>query len=178
MRGWDMTRCTLSEAQSALVPKSTYIPWMALTATASRKVREDVCFNLQLVLPYTVVTSFDRPNLKYYVLPRSGTSHVDIIRLLLKKNEEHIRNCSKAYTHGANALSSVPFPPTLIYVKSRRDCEEISDAIQKYGGTAFDSIGMCNILFSSMIHVYGCMSDYRCGLLTCGYERCRSRINS
>ena len=135
MRNWDMKKCAPPFDKLAFVPKLTYIPWVALTATASRKVQVDVCSNLKLYLPYTVISSFDRANLKYYVLTRSATTHVDIIRLLLRKYEEVKKQNMKL----ENGIS---FPPTLIYVKSRKDCEEISDAIQKFGGRTFDSIGV------------------------------------
>lgn len=42
-------------------------PVMALTATATRAVRQDIASALGLTDPYTVVASFDRPNLSFAV---------------------------------------------------------------------------------------------------------------
>jgi ATP-dependent DNA helicase RecQ len=47
-------------------------PLLALTATATPKVREDICRNLALSDPVVVVRSFDRPNLSWSV-GRGGT---------------------------------------------------------------------------------------------------------
>ena len=44
-------------------------PTLALTATATPVVREDIVASLALERPFTVVRSFDRPNLSWSVLP-------------------------------------------------------------------------------------------------------------
>jgi ATP-dependent DNA helicase RecQ len=44
-------------------------PTLALTATATPAVRDDVLASLALERPFTVVRSFDRPNLSWSVLP-------------------------------------------------------------------------------------------------------------
>jgi ATP-dependent DNA helicase RecQ len=44
----------------------------AFTATATARVRRDIAAQLQLRSPVELVGSFDRPNLVYRVLPRSG----------------------------------------------------------------------------------------------------------
>ncbi len=52
----------------ALFPK---VPVMALTATATERVREDIVKHLQLRDPEIYVASFNRPNLTYRVVPRA-----------------------------------------------------------------------------------------------------------
>ncbi|MGI8437562.1 MAG: DNA helicase RecQ [Chthoniobacterales bacterium] len=47
-------------------------PVMALTATATARVREDILRQLQLREPRCYVASFDRPNLTYRVVPKSS----------------------------------------------------------------------------------------------------------
>jgi ATP-dependent DNA helicase RecQ len=47
-------------------------PLMALTATATGRVREDIVRQLHLHEPRRYVASFNRPNLLYRVLPKSG----------------------------------------------------------------------------------------------------------
>ncbi|MCF3650384.1 DNA helicase RecQ [Synoicihabitans lomoniglobus] len=48
------------------------VPFMALTATATERVREDIVSHLQLKEPAVFVASFNRPNLTYKVLPKNG----------------------------------------------------------------------------------------------------------
>ncbi len=47
-------------------------PFMALTATATERVREDIVKQLQLREPRCYVASFNRPNLTYRVIPKSA----------------------------------------------------------------------------------------------------------
>ncbi|MEP6811210.1 MAG: DNA helicase RecQ, partial [Chthoniobacterales bacterium] len=47
------------------------VPTMALTATATTRVREDILRQLQLREPKCYVASFDRPNLTYRVVPKA-----------------------------------------------------------------------------------------------------------
>lgn len=47
------------------------VPIMALTATATTRVREDIVKHLQLRSPCCYVASFNRPNLNYAVLPKA-----------------------------------------------------------------------------------------------------------
>src|SRR3954453_7651348 len=48
------------------------VPTMALTATATERVREDILKQLQLREPRCYVASFDRPNLTYRVVPKNA----------------------------------------------------------------------------------------------------------
>ncbi len=52
--------------------KITGVPFMALTATATGRVREDIVSQLQFVDPSVYVASFNRPNLGYRVTPKSA----------------------------------------------------------------------------------------------------------
>ena len=45
---------------------------MALTATATERVRGDILQQLKLRDPHCYVASFDRPNLTYRVVPKSA----------------------------------------------------------------------------------------------------------
>ena len=46
------------------------VPIMALTATATERVRGDILQQLKLRDPQCYVASFDRPNLTYRVVPK------------------------------------------------------------------------------------------------------------
>ena len=48
-----------------------HVPFMALTATATTRVREDIVTHLKLREPKCYVASFNRPNLTYRVIPKS-----------------------------------------------------------------------------------------------------------
>src|SRR5664279_3463875 len=48
------------------------VPTMALTATATERVRADILKQLQLSDPRCYVASFDRPNLTYRVVPKAA----------------------------------------------------------------------------------------------------------
>jgi ATP-dependent DNA helicase RecQ len=59
-------------------------PTMALTATATPDVREDIVFHLRLRDPVHVVRGFDRPNLRWHVLAARNDREKDglLVRLL------------------------------------------------------------------------------------------------
>jgi ATP-dependent DNA helicase RecQ len=52
-------------------------PTVALTATATPDVREDICRQLALVNPKTIITGFDRTNLTYHVLAARNEGEKD-----------------------------------------------------------------------------------------------------
>ena len=56
---------------SLLREQFTELPFMALTATATTRVRDDIIRQLHLKDPSVHVASFNRPNLTYRVIPKS-----------------------------------------------------------------------------------------------------------
>ena len=63
-------------------------PTVALTATATPEVREDICRQLALKNPRTIITGFDRTNLTYHVLPARNDAEKDTLLVeTLKKHE-------------------------------------------------------------------------------------------
>jgi len=87
-----------------------YIPIIALTATATEDVREDIVKQLSLREPKMFISSFNRPNLSYEVLPKKD-SFVSILNLV-----------------GEYKNSSV-----IIYCFSRNDTEAIVDKLNRRG---------------------------------------------
>ena len=59
-------------------------PTMALTATATPEVREDICTHLRLRDPVVLAKGFDRPNLRWHVLSARNDGEKDslLVRLL------------------------------------------------------------------------------------------------
>jgi ATP-dependent DNA helicase RecQ len=68
----------------ALLPN---VPVMALTATATERVRDDIVKHLQLREPEVFVASFNRPNLTYRVLPKDQPLK-QIIEFVRKREDE------------------------------------------------------------------------------------------
>jgi len=62
-------------------------PFMALTATATAHVREDIVKQLRLRDPRCYVASFNRPNLTYRVLAKDAVSH-QVLQLLSARPDE------------------------------------------------------------------------------------------
>ncbi|HSP11268.1 MAG TPA: DNA helicase RecQ [Salegentibacter sp.] len=87
------------------------IPIIALTATATPKVQEDILKNLGIPDANTFKASFNRPNLYYEVRPKTKNVDADIIRFV-KQNE------------GKSGI---------IYCLSRKKVEELSQTLQVNG---------------------------------------------
>lgn len=88
-------------------------PVMALTATATRAVREDIAGSLGLADPFTVVASFDRPNLSFAVEHARGRAQKD--RALL------------------SFVRQRPGRSGIVYCASRRAVEETCDLLRDAG---------------------------------------------
>ena len=92
------------------------IPVIALTATATEKVREDIIVQLGLQRGQTFLSSFNRANLTYLVQPKR-TAFSELLELLRRhKNEPAIIYCfSRKDTEGlaadlsANGLKALPY---------------------------------------------------------------------
>ena len=84
------------------------VPVIALTATATGKVREDIISQLDLRLAQPFVSSFNRANLTYLVQPKR-TAFSELLELLRRhKNEPAIIYCfSRKDTEGLSADLSV-----------------------------------------------------------------------
>ncbi|MDO6519682.1 RecQ family ATP-dependent DNA helicase [Zobellia uliginosa] len=90
------------------------IPIIALTATATPKVQEDIIKNLGITDAQTYKASFNRPNLFYEVRPKTANVDSDIIRFVKK-------NAGKS---------------GIIYCLSRKRVEELAQVLQVNGVSA------------------------------------------
>jgi len=86
------------------------VPITALTATATEKVRLDILSQLSLREPKTFISSFDRPNLTYRVLPKKNFTP-QLLKLLKKYENESV----------------------IIYCFSRKSTDSLADKLQKAG---------------------------------------------
>ncbi|AWI10432.1 DNA helicase RecQ [Ereboglobus luteus] len=84
------------------------IPVMALTATATERVRADIVKHLKLRDPQIHVASFNRPNLTYRVLPKDGPLAQIIAFVKKREDESGIVYCATRATaeRVAESLSS------------------------------------------------------------------------
>lgn len=89
------------------------IPVIALTATATPKVQSDIVKNLDLRDPNVFISSFNRPNLYYEVLPKIKKSQTDesIVRF----------------------IKSVRGKSGIIYTLNRKTTEELADVLNANG---------------------------------------------
>ncbi|NXG68002.1 WRN helicase, partial [Baryphthengus martii] len=92
------------------------VPIVALTATASPSIREDIVSCLTLRNPQVTCTSFDRPNLYLEVGRQSGDILRDLKQFLTRKGS------SSAYEFEG---------PTIIYCPSRKATEQVVAVLVK-----------------------------------------------
>jgi len=83
------------------------VPVMALTATATGRVREDIVTHLQLQEPACFVASFNRPNLTYRVLAKN-----------------------KAYDQVFEYLRARPRESGIVYCQSRKAAESVAQRLE------------------------------------------------
>ena len=86
------------------------VPFIALTATATERVRGDILTQLGLKQPKQFIASFDRPNLRYEVRPKERAFD-QLVHLLRERKGES----------------------AIIYCFSRKDTEELSDRLRDAG---------------------------------------------
>ncbi|EFH62834.1 predicted protein [Arabidopsis lyrata subsp. lyrata] len=98
-----------------LKQKFPNIPMLALTATATTSVKEDVVQALGLVNCVVFRQSFNRPNLWYSVVPKTNKCLEDIDKFI---RENHFDECG------------------IIYCLSRMDCEKVTEMLRAFGHKA------------------------------------------
>lgn len=89
------------------------VPLMALTATATPRVRTDIMKQLNLVECKWFLCSFNRPNLQYVVKPKVGgpATIKDIVETIKKS----------------------PSASGIVYCLSRKECDETSGKLLEFG---------------------------------------------
>ncbi|KAJ0800851.1 putative DNA helicase [Helianthus annuus] len=98
-----------------LKQKFPKIPVLALTATATASVKEDVVQALGLVDCIIFRQSFNRPNLRFLVIPKTKKCLEDIDKFI---RGTHFDQCG------------------IIYCLSRMDCEKVAEKLKEYGHKA------------------------------------------
>lgn len=102
-------RPSYREIRPSLEAIADEVTWIALTATATPEVRDDIQKSLELEDPVIVSKGFERPNLKWWV---SQTE---------QKEKKLLQAVQKAAKSGSG----------LIYGGTRRNCEDLSQKIEQ-----------------------------------------------
>ena len=90
-------------------------PAVALTATATQHVRQDIARQLRLENPETIITGFDRTNLRYHVVPtRSDVEKDDALIDVLNRHEG----------------------VAIVYASTRRNVEKVTATLERAGISA------------------------------------------
>jgi ATP-dependent DNA helicase RecQ len=100
---------------SRLRQRYSGVPMLALTATATERVRQDILAQLRLSEPYVHIASFNRPNLSYEVRPKHRQSYGELVQLLRELQRDQL---------GASAI---------VYCQSRRSVESLSERLSRDG---------------------------------------------
>lgn len=87
---------------------------MALTATATPRVSEDIMKQLCMRNPAKFSASFNRPNLRYHVLKKGRAVIGDMAERLVQRHYD-----------GYNFVQ-----PGIVYCLSRADCEKVAEELE------------------------------------------------
>lgn len=86
------------------------LPVIALTATATTDVQDDIIRALKMQSPECIIRGFDRPNLRY-----------------------RTELCAKKPERAVDIIKQTPIGSTIIYCGSRKKVEESANALMRYG---------------------------------------------
>ena len=87
------------------------VPMLALTATATQRVRDDILTQLKLQDPAIHIASFNRPNLYYEVRQKHRGSYQELLQLLRARSDSSV----------------------IVYCQSRKGVDELSKCLQQDG---------------------------------------------
>jgi ATP-dependent DNA helicase RecQ len=88
---------------------------VALTATATPHVRQDIARQLRLENPETIITGFDRQNLRYHVVPTRTDAEKDAALAAILREHDGV---------------------AIVYASTRRNVEKIARTLEQEGITA------------------------------------------
>ena len=89
------------------------VPFIALTATATPRVRQDVLQQLGMTNTKWFLSSFNRNNLKYQVLPKKGKTSTEDMAAII---QQQFKNKTG-----------------IVYCLSKKDCDDLSMDLRKAG---------------------------------------------
>jgi ATP-dependent DNA helicase RecQ len=166
LKKWNVTAFAIDEAHcvsewghdfrpeyrqlSSLREKFPGVPFMALTATATERVRADIVEQLHLHNPCCYVASFNRPNLTYRVSAKSGSYEQILSFIRARKSEAGIIYCQARKTAEqladkltADGIKSEPYHAGLAAEERARNQEAfLRDGVQVMCATIAFGMGI------------------------------------
>eukprot|EP01033_Poteriospumella_lacustris_P008107 gene8107-5835_t len=105
------------------------VPIIALTASATPTVEEEIIQHLQLQNVLKIKNNLNRPNLKYFVGKRTNTE--DIVEIMSAFRRKQLKSYAKDHNIPlANVPEDdIPYFTTLVYVNSKKLCEEVANCV-------------------------------------------------
>ena len=121
------------------------VPLLAVTASATLDVRNDIIKILKLHRPIVTQTTFDRPNLIIHVVPKTKNIMNDLLDVLIQDE------------------------PTIIYVQTRKLADEISSSLQQNGLNALSYHAGMDSFERELIHEQFSTQAVTVLICTCAY---------
>lgn len=109
-------RPSYRDIREAMEPAGSRVRWLALTATATPQVRDDILESLNFNEPNIISKGFERPNLTWWVY-KNENRMAAIKRMVMKQ----------------------PGASGLIYAGSRKSCDELAAQVQQMTGVKTSS---------------------------------------
>jgi len=83
------------------------VPMLALTATATERVRHDILSQLRLRKPFIHIASFNRPNLSYEVLQKDKNAYTNLVQLIQDISADDPRTSIIVYTQTRKSVDQL-----------------------------------------------------------------------
>lgn len=136
------------------------IPVLALTATATKRVREDIIQQLMLKQPSIHIASFNRPNLYYDVQPKHSQSYNQLFKLIKSHQGSGIVYCLSrrsvddiAFRLQNDGISALPYHAGMTdEARSINQTRFIRDDVQVMVATVAFGMGINKIDVRFVIH--------------------------
>ena len=126
------------------------IPMMALTATATKRVREDIIEQLGLRQPAVHIASFNRPNLYYEIKPKEKRSYDQLLKKIRQQKGSGIVYCLSrrmvdeiAFRLQQDGISALPYHAGMEdEVRAQNQTKFIRDDVQVMVATIAFGMGI------------------------------------
>ncbi len=137
------------------------VPMLALTATATERVREDILTQLRLRQPYVHIASFNRANLTYEVRRKDKNSYAELVQFLRERvgqsiiiycmSRQGVENMSASLTR--DGIANLPYHAGLAAdVRTEHQDRFIRDDVSVLVGTIAFGMGIAKPDVRAVVH--------------------------